>query len=149
MKKKLTDWDWTTLVAAWRYYEHGRTIASAMFPAEVIERFFTGKYDPESEMRIARQFADVDHGLRGASDWDMHDDCDKKPWQKFYYFCKAYCDGFVDVELIDGNTVKAFYNPKTDRWIPVDRYISRPDTDIFIAPDAIVKIKEVEDGNDR
>ena len=25
-KKILTDWDWTTLVAAWRYYEHRNTI---------------------------------------------------------------------------------------------------------------------------
>ena len=41
-KKALTDWDWTTLVAAWRYYEHGHTITSAMFPHEIVTRFFTG-----------------------------------------------------------------------------------------------------------
>ena len=42
-KKTLTDWDWTTLVAAWRYYEHGHTMASAMFPHEIVRRFFTGE----------------------------------------------------------------------------------------------------------
>ena len=60
-KKSLTDWDWTTLVAAWRYYEHGHTIASAMFPHEIVRRFFTGSYDEESCRRIARQFVEIDH----------------------------------------------------------------------------------------
>ena len=49
-KKTLTDWDWTTLVAAWRYYEHGHTITSAMFPHEIVTRFFTWKYE-YNEMR--------------------------------------------------------------------------------------------------
>ena len=62
-KKSLSDWDWTTLVAAWRYYEHRNTIASAMFPHEVIKRFFTGDYDEESCKLIARQFVEIDHRL--------------------------------------------------------------------------------------
>ena len=60
-KNKLTDWDWMTLVAAWRYYEHGHTITSATFPHEIVTRFFTGKYDDESCRRIANQFVDIDH----------------------------------------------------------------------------------------
>lgn len=52
-QKKLSDWDWTTLVAAWRYYEHGHSITSAMFPHEIVKRFFTGDYDDESCKRIA------------------------------------------------------------------------------------------------
>ena len=55
-KNKLTDWDWTTLVAAWRYYEHRNTITAAMFPHEIIKRFFTGKYYAESCKRISHQF---------------------------------------------------------------------------------------------
>lgn len=144
--KKLTEWDWNTLVAAWRYYEYRHTISSATFPEEVVRHFFAGTHDEESCKQIAHQFAYIDHGRRGAEDWEDQTgtgfDCDKKPWQKFYYFCKAYCDGFTDVELMDGSTVKAFYNTKTDRWIPLDSYISRPGTEIFISPDAIVKVVE-------
>ena len=33
--KFLDDWEWTTLVAAWRYFEHRMTIASASFPEDV------------------------------------------------------------------------------------------------------------------
>ena len=52
-KKILSDWDWMTLVAAWRYYEHRNTIT---FPHEIVTRFFTGEYDEKSCIRIARQF---------------------------------------------------------------------------------------------
>ena len=60
-KNKLTDWDWTTLVAAWRYYEHRNTITAAMFPHEIVKMFFTGKYDEASCKRIAHQFVEIDH----------------------------------------------------------------------------------------
>ena len=33
--KFLDDWEWTTLVAAWRYFEHRMTIASASFPEDI------------------------------------------------------------------------------------------------------------------
>ena len=55
--KFLDDWEWTTLVAAWRYFEHRMTIASASFPEDVVRRYFTGEYDEESCKRIAHQFA--------------------------------------------------------------------------------------------
>ena len=37
--KFLDDWEWTTLVAAWRYFEHRMTIASASFPEDVVRRY--------------------------------------------------------------------------------------------------------------
>lgn len=95
-KKTLTDWDWTTLVAAWRYYEHGHTIASAMFPHEIVKRFFTGEYDEESCRRIARQFVDVDH-CKGPEDkmsgWvgdDAFGASDRKAWRLFYFYLFAW-----------------------------------------------------------
>lgn len=105
-KKTLTDWDWTTLVAAWRYYEHGHTIASAMFPHEIVKRFFTGEYDEESCRRIARQFVDVDHyngpddkidgwvgdGAFGASD--------RKAWRLLYFYLNAWINGFSKAKIL-------------------------------------------------
>ena len=95
-KKTLTDWDWTTLVAAWRYYEHGHTIASAMFPQEIVKRFFTGEYDEESCRRIARQFVEIDH--RNSPDdkiygWvgdDAFGASDRKSWRMFYFYLFAW-----------------------------------------------------------
>ena len=95
-KKILTDWDWTTLVAAWRYYEHGHTISSAMFPHEIVKRFFTGEYDEESCRRIARQFVDVDHRdgpddkINGWVGDDAFGASDRRAWRMFYFYLFAW-----------------------------------------------------------
>lgn len=95
-KKTLTYWDWETLVASWRYYEHGHTIASAMFPHDIVLRFFTGAYDEESCRRIARQFVDVDH-YNGPDDkmsvWVGDDEfgaSDRRAWRLFYFYLFAW-----------------------------------------------------------
>ena len=107
-KKSLTDWDWTTLVAAWRYYEHGHTIVSAMFPHEIVKRFFTGEYDEESCRRIARQFVDVDH-LTGQDDYisgwvgdDAFGESDRKAWRLFYFYLSAWLYGFKPAKVTIG-----------------------------------------------
>lgn len=95
-KKTLTDWDWTTLVASWRYYEHGHTIVSSMFPHEIVKRFFTGSYDEESCRRIARQFVEIDH-LHGPDDeiegWVGEDEfgaSERRAWRLFYFYLFAW-----------------------------------------------------------
>lgn len=107
--KKLSDWDWTTLVAAWRYYEHGHTITSAMFPHEIVTRFFTGSYDDESCKRIANQFVEIDHS-NGPDDkisgWvgdDSFGDCDRRAWRLFYFYLFSWLYGFFAAKVtLDG-----------------------------------------------
>ena len=112
-KKTLTDWDWTTLVASWRYYEHGHTITSAMFPHEIVTRVFTGKYEQESCLRIARQFVEVDHRLGPDHKYDgwVGDDAfgasDRKAWRLFYFYLCAWNYGFT--------TANVTINGKSDR----------------------------------
>lgn len=108
-KKTLTDWDWTTLVAAWRYYEHRQTIDSAMFPHEIVTRFFTGKYDDESCKRIARQFVGIDHrsGPDDKLDGWVGDGAfgaiNRKAWRLFYSYLYAYLHGFKTAKVtLDG-----------------------------------------------
>ena len=97
-KGTITDWEWTTLVAAWRYYEHGHNISSALFPSEIIDRFWGrgNRYTDDDRRRIALQFATVDHGLRGEEDWTIWQkgrngeyDSDCAAWTTFYKFCKG------------------------------------------------------------
>lgn len=109
MKKKekkievLSNWEWTTLVAAWRYYELRATIASATFPEDVVRRFWgSGKYSDSVLRQIANQFANIDHGRDGESYWTKDrtiGDCDRKSWCVFYAFCKGWCEGFTTVVL--------------------------------------------------
>lgn len=134
-KKKLIDklstWDWKTFVAAWRYYEHSTTISGSSFPADIVERFWgrDNPYTDEVRHRIARQFAHIDHGLRGEKDWKpskCSPDCYIIPWVTFYQFCRGYIDGYSVLHCeYDGKkeVVTAFHVDYNDRWIPVDRYI--------------------------
>lgn len=110
-KNKLTDWDWTTLVAAWRYYEHRNTITSSMFPHEIVTRFFTGKYDDDSCKRIAHQFVHIDHHY-GPDDkisgWvgdGTFGDCDRRAWRLFYFYLSAWLVGFKTAKVtLDGKS---------------------------------------------
>lgn len=58
-------WDWETTVGAWRYYSHGGTIAAAMFPREMVQRYFGAngkkKWTDDDRERIARQFLMTDY----------------------------------------------------------------------------------------
>ena len=116
-KKVLTDWDWTTLVASWRYYEHRHTIESYMFPHATVERFFTGKDNYESCRRIAEQFVNVDHNdgpNDSISGWvgdDSYGECDRRAWRLFYYYLFAWLNGFPTAKVtLNGKSglVKAF-----------------------------------------
>lgn len=119
-KKTLTDWEWTTLVASWRYYEHRHTIASAMFPHEIVKRFFTGAYDEKLCKLIARQFVEIDHKdgpddkMSGWVGDKSYGECYRKAWRLFFYYLKAWICCFstakvksigecVDVFFADGN----------------------------------------------
>ena len=107
-KNTLTNWDWTTLVAAWRYYEHGHTISSAMFPHKIVKRFFTGAYDEESCKRIARQFVENDHRtgpddkISGWVGEDLYCSSDRRAWRLFYFYLSAWIYGFTKARVTLG-----------------------------------------------
>lgn len=150
--QRLSDWEWTTLVAAWRYYECRSTIASATFPADVVRRFWgSGKYADSALHQIAYQFAVTDHGADGERFWSgngtIHD-CDRRAWCKFYAFCKAYCDGFSTVVLDgddpDGHHIHdeplCFYCDYTGRWYHVNAYIYNPQDERWCGQEFIKEV---------
>ena len=146
-KKSLTDWDWTTLVAAWRYYEHGRTIASAMFPHERVKRFFTGAYDEESCKRIARQFVEIDHRLGPDNKLDgwVGDDAfgasDRKAWRMFYFYLDAWINGFSKAKI---STLGRIGNECVEVFRDYSKLYSRVGYEMFGADVAAYKYSEIE-----
>ena len=128
-KTTLTDWDRTTLVAAWRYYEHRHTIASAMFPHEIVRRFFMGAYDEESCKRIARQFVEIDHrnGPDDKIDGWVGDDAfgasDRKAWRLFYFYLSAWLYGFKPAKVtIGGNSAQVEVFNADGKWYAREGY---------------------------
>ena len=153
----LSDWEWITLVAAWRYYEHGHTIVSVSFPSDIVSRFWGdgNPYSDEVRNRIAYQFAKTDHGSRGEGDWMVwlkkgrkggfdRDDLDAKIWTTFFQFCRGWVDGYSELTVNNGKrtqTVKAFYTEFTKKWTPVDGYIKHGQYSPCIPDEYIVKQK--------
>lgn len=145
--KKINGWEWETLVAAWRYYEHGGTISASAFPCDIIERYFRGAYDHGSCMRIARQFVEIDH-RNGEEDWPVRDNIftsDCLRWRKLYAFLKGYLYGFKHLVIrgnVDGKTIEeeheCFYCEMNARWYPVDRYIANPYIECYVDDKTIV-----------
>ena len=144
-RKTMTDWDWTTLVAAWRYYEHGHTIASAMFTHEIVTRFFTGAYDKESCKRIARQFVKIDHRY-GPDDkisgWvgdDAFGVSDRKAWRLFYFYLCAWNYGFMTANVtINGKSGSVEVFNADGKWYAREGY------ERFGADVSPYKVNEIE-----
>lgn len=127
--KTLSDWDWTTLVAAWRYYENRHSITSYMFPHEIVERFFTGEYDDESRRRIANQFVNVDHRsgpddeINGWTGDDAFGECDRKAWRLFYFYLRAWLYGFSPAKVtLDGKSGRVEVFCADGRWYAREGY---------------------------
>ena len=147
----LSEWEWTTLVGAWRYYEFRNTITSASFPAQVVERYWQGKmFTNFARTHIARQFAKVDHGANGEADWKGQPECDRIPWAKFYAFCKAWYDGFLKaVCTVNGKRrdVVCFKSETTGRFYPVSKYINNPTLECCLDEKAVKTITRIRDVN--
>lgn len=154
---RLSGWEWITLVAAWRYYEHRHTIVSATFPNDVVKRFWGegNPYSDEVRDMIATQFAKIDHGTCGEGDWTMwlkkskdgefdRDDCDAKIWTTFYQFCRGWADGYAELTVSNGKrteTVKAFFTEYTKKWTPVEGYIKHGQYLPYIPDEYMMKQK--------
>lgn len=137
VKKTLDKWDWTTLVAAWRYYEHRSTSTAAAFPALIVARFFDGQYAEEDCRRIARLFVEVDHATGGEAEWSGDDVRGLRDWCKLYAFLKAYLDGWKTVR-----GVEYFYCETTERWYPKNEYVKYPWLAYWVAEERLKEVAE-------
>lgn len=144
-----SDWEWTTLIGAWRYYECRDTIASASFPAQIVERYWQGKlFTNCARTHIAHQFAKVDHGENGEADWKDKPECDRVPWAKFCAFCAAWRDGFLKaVCTVKGKrrAVVCFECETTGRLYAVADYIKDPDAERFLDREKVVEVVKMTD----
>lgn len=142
----LSDWEWTTLVGAMRYYQYRQTISSATFPEDVVSRYWgSGRYGKAVQRKIANQFAMVDHGINGEMDWAVLSDTDRLPWCRFYAFCKGVCNGFQKYRLVyDGKVITGdcFRCESNGRLYSVEHYIRNPCICAYLNEDATIELKE-------
>lgn len=141
-QNRLSTWDWETLVAAWRYYEGRSTIAAAMFPGEIVQRFWgvdgLKRWDDSARKQIANQFVFVDHGIRGLEDFRGEDGI---PWRLLYSFLRDWMAGFAKVRASDGNkeeVVECFL--AFGEYYPAQQYIDNPFLKCIIPAEYIMEV---------
>lgn len=92
-------WDWETTVGAWRYYSHGGTIAAAMFPREMVQRYFgeagKKKWTDEDRDRIAVQFCKTDYPRQEKFPGTPL----TKEWRECWAFLDAWLNGAWEVTV--------------------------------------------------
>lgn len=147
-KSILTMWEWETLVAAWRYYEHGHTISSAGFPGDIVQRYWGRhtKATADDQLMIAHQFVCTDH-RKGPDDkldgWPLQGAAfggiDAKPWRKLWFFLDAVANNrFRNVHAVGNGADEWYVCFHCDGcWVPRDRYIANPNADVYIMPEYV------------
>lgn len=143
-RDRISDWEWMTLIGAIRYYQYRTTITSVMFPDDIVRRYWgSGLYGNDAQLKLANQFALIDHGVNGEGDWDELADADRLPWCKFFAFCKGVCHGFTKYRcVVDGKDriCECFRCETNGRAYPVEMYIRDPSLEVFINEDKCVQV---------
>jgi len=124
--KELSNFEWETLWASMRYFCNRKTIASATFPADVIENYYHRLTSQQKEQIVE----DLDREIQYNNSFG-----DNEIWQKF----KAALDEekHFQVELIDNNIYTAFESLGV--IYTLESYINQPMREIFIPQKNIIK----------
>jgi hypothetical protein len=127
-ENNLSDWEWTLTWSSLRYFCGRYSIASAMYPSDLIKNF--GKrLDPYQKKSLSEEIVRQMEWALNHSDemWLKHD---MEAWSALKNYLdvsewrELYCEG----EEIEPTTVIAFpYERKegediVKRWVPVDSY---------------------------
>jgi hypothetical protein len=148
--KPLSDWEWTLTWSSLRYFCGRYTIASATYPAELIQNF--GKRLSEDQKRslsveIQKQIEDA---IRIKD--NMWLGVDMEPWSALrnYLDVTTWKELFCQGEDIEDTTVIAFPCERKEgesivtRWIPIDSYEESGSVRTSVYEPYIKQIKEYE-----
>lgn len=146
----LSDWEWTLTWSSLRYFCGRYTIASAMYPSDLVRNF--GKRLSEDQGRsladeIQRQ---IDYAM-GHDDnmWLTHDMeawsalrnyLDKSTWKEL--FCQG--PDIEDTNILAFPCERKEGDTMETRWIPVEKYENSGSTKTSVYEDYIKQIKEYE-----
>ncbi len=130
MKKttKLTDFESTMLWSSTRYFLGRQTIASACFPADVIENWHH-RLDKTDKELIVRDIKE--HFERNGSIGRR--EIDQPHWLKFAAALDE--DAHEDINLIDGSTCRVFR--ANGKVYPLEQYLYYPSSETYIPEENI------------
>ena len=148
--KPLSEWEWTLTWSSLRYFCGRYTIASSMYPSDLVKNF--GKRLSEDQERslsdeIQRQ---IEYAMK--HDDNMWLTTDMEAWSALrnYLDKSTWKELFCQGPDIEDTTVIAFpYERKVQdametRWVPVEKYENSGSTRTTVYEEYIKQIKEYE-----
>ncbi len=130
MKKisKLSDFESIMLWSAARYFLGRQTIASACFPADVIENWHHRLHKTDKELLVRDITEHFErHGSIG------HREIDQPHWLKFASALDE--DAHEDINLTDGSTCRVFR--ANGKVYPLEYYLRSPSIEIYVPEENI------------
>ncbi|OAV66470.1 hypothetical protein Barb6XT_01927 [Bacteroidales bacterium Barb6XT] len=123
--------EFTLIRCAISYFCHRGTIASASFPAELIEN----RYDKLAKQQKNILLSDLKYEADRTNNFFGHNDCDNNAWQKLLSSLDE--DNHYNVRLIDDSVDTVFEMNGT--IYPLQSYLKQPHRGIFIPKENIIE----------
>jgi hypothetical protein len=128
-KNSIKDFEWALLWSSLRYFVGRETIASATFPASVIEHCFY-RLSENQKRSLAKEVWEhlEQHGRVG------HQQIDQPHWLKFAAALET--EKHIEVMTIDGNIHTCF--KVNGRFYPLDIYVRNPNQETYLPEENIM-----------
>lgn len=117
-KEKLSEWEWTLIWSSMRYFMNRQTIASAMWPYDLIRN----SYDKLSKLQIEMLHKDLEEHFKEFGEFG-NKEIDSPAWEKLMIFFSG--KRFIVIAEGDGIEHQEIECIKYgDKYIPIDSFTS-------------------------
>jgi len=148
--KALSDWEWDLTWSSLRYFCGRYTIASAVYPSDLIKNFGDRLSDDQKITLSGEIQREIDTAKR--TDDNLWLTTDMEPWSALrnYFDKKTWKELHCSGEDIEDQIVIAFPCERKDdgeivsRWIPIEKYKNLGTTSTSVYEPYIKQIKDYE-----
>jgi hypothetical protein len=140
-KTVLTDWEWTLVWSSMRYFMGRQTIASAMWPADLITNYDTYLSQPQRDMihrELKKYFEEFEAFGNPA--------IDSEHWERLMNYMDKSNRYFVQTKYKENDNViedAAICFKWKEAYCSIDMYTKRPHNGWYVNPEFIVNVREI------
>ena len=148
--KPLSDWEWDLTWSSLRYFCGRYTIASAMYPSDLVRNFGKRLSEQQGKSLAEEIQRQIDYAMNHDDNmWLSHDMeawsalrnyLDKSTWKEL--FCQG--PDIEDTNIVAFPCERKEGDTMETRWIPVDKYENSGSTKTSVYEAYIKQIKEYE-----
>ena len=148
--KPLSDWEWDLTWSSLRYFCGRYTIASAMYPSDLVRNFGKRLSEQQGKSLAEEIQRQIDYAMNHDDNmWLSHD---MEAWSALRNYLEKstwkelFCQGpdIEDTNIVAFPCERKEGDTMETRWIPVEKYENSGSTKTSVYEDYIKQIKEYE-----